>query len=132
MNENKKKKRIDFALEVDGGGVGGTGTITDDGETILTGIVMDTTSGQIPSATDPTSASKSVLGEVIEAFSEISVAFSGLASSFNDFGQVIETEAGNLGTQMKTSVNNIKIDIDNVISKFGDIGTNLAKNLEIS
>ena len=128
----KKRKKIDFALVIDGGN-GGTADITDPetDETVLTGVLIDTTTGQVPSARDPTSASKSVLGEVIEAFGEISSAFSGLASSFNTFGQVIETEAGNLGTRIKESVNEIKIDIDNVVSKFGNIGKNLAGNLEI-
>ena len=77
------------------------------------------------------SASRGVLGEVLEAFNEISYDFNGLAKAFNAFGNVIETEADNLGTQIKTSVNDIKIDIDNVVSKFGNIGKNLAVNLEI-
>ena len=54
-----------------------------------------------------------------------------MGKAFSTFGKVIETEADNLGTQMKSSVDNIKGDIDNVVSKFGDMGKNLADNLEM-
>lgn len=50
--------------------------------------------------------------------------------AFSNFGNVIQTEADNLGTQMKTSTTNIKYDIDNVVSKFADMGKNLAENLK--
>ena len=74
--------------------------------------------------------SQSVLGEMLEAFGEISHAFNGLGLGFKYFGEVLEVEAGNLGTTIKNSVDKIKTDISNVISKFGDMGTNLAAIFE--
>ena len=53
-----------------------------------------------------------------------------MGKAFQHFGNVIETEAGNLGTQMKKSVGTIKEDINGVVSKFGDMGKHLANNLE--
>ena len=82
-----------------------------------------------PPPPEPTE-SRSVLGELLEGFEEISYAFNGIANSFNKFGNIIETEADKLGTQIKASIDNIKIDISNVISKFGAIGTNLAAIFE--
>lgn len=73
---------------------------------------------------------RSVLGEILEAFGEIAYSFNGMGIAFSNFGKVIQSEADNLGTQMKKSTNNIKYDIDNVVSKFADMGKTLANNLE--
>lgn len=82
-----------------------------------------------PPPPEPAEA-QSVLGEMLEAFGEISHAFNGMGLAFKTFGEVIQTEAGNLGTQMKSSVDAIKTDVGNVVSKFGDMGRNLAAIFE--
>ena len=73
---------------------------------------------------------RSVLGEILEGFGEIAYSFNGLGIAFKNFGDVIETEAGNLGTQMKKSVDNITVDVSNVVFRFGEMGKNLADNFE--
>lgn len=95
----------------------------------------DNSDADEPDPTDPDPPpepvnAQSVLGEMLEAFGEISFAFNGMGLAFKTFGEVIQTEAGNLGVQMKSSVDNIKIDVSNVVSKFGNMGKNLAAIFE--
>lgn len=129
MSENRRRK--DFALAVSVVDGGGAGYIVDPetGEIIPTGILLDTTVGQIPSAQDPTSASRSVLGEVIEAFLEISTGFNSLGNAFSAFGNTVKSQSVALGDQMKTSVNDIKLKVGNLTLKLKKMGENLSKIL---
>lgn len=129
MNENKKKKGFALAVSVVNGG--GTAGVVDPetGEMVISGVITDTTVGQIPTGTDPTSVSKGVLGEVIEAFGEISTAFNSLGNAFANFGSTVESQSINLGNQMKTSVNNMKLKVGNLMLKLKNMGENLSKTL---
>ena len=100
------------------------------GVIVLDGVVTSNTRGEIPSATDPSSASRSALGEIIEAFGEISTAFNSLGGAFTDLGNTIQNQSMNIGNQMNTSVNNIKGALDDLISKFTAMGINLSNNLK--
>jgi len=141
MSEEKKKKGKSFMLIADGGGGSvlppkdpvptTTVPITDTaGVIVLDGVVTNTTRGEIPSATDPSSASKSALGEIIEAFGEISTAFNSLGGAFTDLGSTIQIQSTNIGNQMNTSVANIRAALENLVSKFTAMGINLSNNLK--
>lgn len=129
MAENKRKKGFALTPSVTEGG--GTGGIVDPetGEMVISGLITDTTVGQIPSATDPTSASKSVIGEVIEAFFEISTGLNSLGNAFTSFGNTVQSQSLVLGDQMKSSVNNIKLKVGNLTLKLKNMGENLSKVL---
>ena len=100
------------------------------GVVVLDGVVTNTTRGEIPSATDPSSASKSALGEIIEAFGEISTAFESLGGAFTDLGNTIQNQSINIGNQVNTSVANIKGALDDLVSSFTAMGINLSNNLK--
>ena len=78
---------------------------------------------------DPDEPSKSVMGEVNEAFTEIGAAFFKLRDSFKAFGTVLGLETQNLGKTIKSSVNNIILNVDNVNLRFKRMAENLANNL---
>ena len=86
-----------------------------------------------PEPDDPTrdedTGTKSVIGEITEAFDEISQRFFGLRDSFKGFGTVLGVETQNLGKKMETSVNNMKTNVENLTLKFKKMGENLANIL---
>ena len=141
MAKKKKFKGKGFYIVADDGGgavlpdkvivPSTTEPITDTaGVIVLDGVVTSSTRGEIPSATDPSTTSRSALGEVIEAFGEISTAFNSLGGAFTDLGNTIQNQSINIGNQVNTSVANIKGALDDLVSKFTAMGINLSNNLK--
>ncbi len=77
----------------------------------------------------PTDADQSVIGEIGEAFDEISKGFIGLEEAFKGFGTKLGVETQNLGKTMESSVNNIKINVEDLILRFKNMGENLSNIL---
>jgi len=73
---------------------------------------------------NPTSLS--VMGEIAEAFDEISLAFFALRDSFTSFGMTLGVETQQIGVKLESSVNSIKDKVENLTIKFKTMGTNLA------
>ncbi len=76
-----------------------------------------------------TDAEQSVIGEIGEAFDELSIGFIGLKEAFDGFGTKLGVETQNLGRTMESSVNNIKINVEDLILRFKNMGENLANIL---
>lgn len=78
---------------------------------------------------DTDTITKSVVGEISEAFDEISQSFLRLRDSFNSFGTILGVETQSLGKKMESSVNNIKLNVENLTQSFRRMGENLSNIL---
>ena len=90
--------------------------------------------GSPPPDPDPlppvvTDAEQSVMGEISEAFDEISQGFLGLEGAFKGFGTKLGVETQNLGKRMELSVNNIKTTVEDLVLRFKQMGENLSNIL---
>jgi hypothetical protein len=111
----------------------GTAVVVDTttNQVLISGVLTDKTIGTTDPSLDVSTYPKSIMGELIEAFREISAAFKAFGTSLNSFGSTVKTESEGLGNRMKTSSDSIRGGVFGVLDKFKTMSTNLANGFNI-